>query len=189
MAAVVPPTSFHSSSHLFRPYHYNFTAFHRGPALSHYTPEAFAPRHYSGANSRSASASWRHSGPVSSRSPSPKPKGNRSRPSHSRTPSTFSNSNWRSHTPVPAITKVDVARNLNVSAPFVYSFAELLRLSLSPLVGISKESQVVVDDLVAHHVWRRGPRLGVTRTDSRRNNRSTPKSPTSTSTEDSDHSD
>ncbi|ETW77813.1 hypothetical protein HETIRDRAFT_325943 [Heterobasidion irregulare TC 32-1] len=41
------------------------------------------------------------------------------------------------------------------SAPLVYTPADLLRLSFSPLVGLSPASQAVVSDLVAHHVWRR----------------------------------
>jgi hypothetical protein len=41
---------------------------------------------------------------------------------------------------------------LRGSSLFVYSIAELLRLLASPLISISKESQIVVDDLVAHHV-------------------------------------
>jgi len=115
MAAVVVPTSLHSASHAF-PHHRNdFTTFHqhphhRGPAVSHRNPfEAFAPHHHSGPNSRSASASWRHSesvvrAPVLARTPSPKYR--RSGPSHSRTPSTSSetsNTSWRSqiHCPTP----------------------------------------------------------------------------------------
>ena len=79
---------------------------------------------------------------------------------------------------------------MKASSPFVYSATELLRLSASPLVGISKESQDVVDDLVAHYVWRRGPQSGFPRTGRRRNNRGTSK-PQSlhTSTDDSEHSD
>jgi hypothetical protein len=79
---------------------------------------------------------------------------------------------------------------LKASSQFVYSAAELLRLSASPLVGISKESQDIVDDLVAHHVWRRGAQLGSPRTGRRRNNRGTSK-PQSlhTSTDDSERSD
>ena len=76
------------------------------------------------------------------------------------------------------------------SSPFVYSIAELLRLSASPLVGISKESQIALDDLVAHHVWRRGPQSGTLRAGRRRESRdvSRPRS-LHTSTDESGHSD
>lgn len=76
------------------------------------------------------------------------------------------------------------------SSPLVYSIAELLRLSTSPLVGISKESQIIVDDLVAHHVWRRGPQSGTPRAGGRRKSRDVSKPRSShTSTDDSGHSD
>ena len=52
----------------------------------------------------------------------------------------------------------------------VYSIGDLLKLSTSPLVGISEESQAVVDDLVAHHVWRRGPQSGTPKAARRRKN-------------------
>jgi len=193
MAAVVAPTSVHSASHAFHQHPH-----HRGPAASHRNPfEAFAPHHHSGPNSRSASASWRHSesvvrAPVVSRTPSPKYR--RSGPSHSRTPSTSSetsNTSWRLqiHSPTP---KPDASSDLHpkVSSPFVYSIAELLRLSASPLIGISKESQVIVDDLVAHHVWRRGPQSDTLRVGGRRKSHDKSKSQSlHTSTDDSEHSD
>jgi len=76
------------------------------------------------------------------------------------------------------------------SSPLVYSIAELLRLSTSPLVGISKESQIIVDDLVAHHVWRRGPHSGTSRAGGRRKSRDVSKPRSAhTSTDDSGHSD
>jgi len=76
------------------------------------------------------------------------------------------------------------------SSPLVYSIAELLRLSTSPLVGISKESQIIVDDLVAHHVWRRGPQSGTPRSGGRRKSRDVSKLRSlHTSTDDSGHSD
>jgi len=79
------------------------------------------------------------------------------------------------------------------SSPFVYSPAELLRLSASPLVGISKESQDILDDFVVHYVWRRGPQSGSPRTGRRRNrnNRGTskPQSMHTSTTDDSEHSD
>jgi hypothetical protein len=78
---------------------------------------------------------------------------------------------------------------VKASSPYVYSAAELLRLSASPLVGISRESKDIVDDLVAHHVWRRGAQTG-SRRGRRGNNRGRSK-PQSlhTSTDDSEHSD
>jgi hypothetical protein len=79
---------------------------------------------------------------------------------------------------------------LKVSPPSVYSVAELLHLSTSPLVGISKESQGIVDDLVAHYVWRRGAHSGHPRMGRRCNNRDTSKTRSvHTSTDDSEHSD
>ena len=76
------------------------------------------------------------------------------------------------------------------SSPLVYSVVELLRLSSSPLVGISKESQVIVDDLVAHHVWRRGPQSGMPGAGGRRKSRDVSKSRSlHTSSDDSGHSD
>ena len=57
----------------------------------------------------------------------------------------------------------------------VYSPADLLRLRASPLVGLSEKSQAVVEDLVAHHVWRRGPH----QEGKRRRNRGTSKQPSS----------
>ena len=102
MAAVVAPTSFSSSSHVFLPNRNDFLDFqqhshHRGPAASRRNPfEAFTPRHHSGPNSRSATASWRHPEPVvRSLNPvhAPSPKYRRSGPSHLRTPSTSSETN------------------------------------------------------------------------------------------------
>lgn len=79
---------------------------------------------------------------------------------------------------------------LRNSSPFVYSIAELLRLSASPLVGIGKESQIVLDDLVAHHVWRRGPQSGTLKAGGRRKSRGESKAGSvHTSTDDSGHSD
>jgi hypothetical protein len=99
MAAVVSPTSFSSSSHVFPHNRNDFLDFHqhshhRGPAASRRNPfEAFTPRHHSGPNSRSATASWRHPEPVvRSLNPvhTPSPKYHRSGPSHLHTPSTSS---------------------------------------------------------------------------------------------------
>lgn len=80
--------------------------------------------------------------------------------------------------------------NLKGSLPLVYSIGELLRISESPLVGISKESKDIVDDLVLHYVWRRGAQSGSPRSGRRRNKRGASK-PQSlhTSTDDSEHSD
>ena len=80
-------------------------------------------------------------------------------------------------------------------AALVYTVADLLRLSASPLVGISAESQAVVDDLVAHHVWRRGPQTGTPKASRHRQNRETSKqrsssgSSTSSTVDDSERSD
>jgi hypothetical protein len=213
MAAVLAPSpsSVYSSSHFLAPRRDTFGTFHqhRGSTPASQSPrkpfDAFAPHHHSGANSRSAAASWRHSEPeVVVRQPAPvrtpSPKYRRPGLSHSRTPSTSSeasSASWRSHDRSPAAaTRADVTggpigpQQLKASSPFVYSAAELLQLSASPLVGISKESQDIVDDLVAHHVWRRGAQSGSPRTGRRRNNRGTSK-PQSlhTSTDDSEHSD
>ena len=79
---------------------------------------------------------------------------------------------------------------LKASPPFFYSIAELLHLSASPLVGISKESQGIVDDLVARYVWRRGAHSVGRRMDRRRNHGGTSKTRSlHTSTDDSEHSD
>jgi hypothetical protein len=207
MAAVLAPTSVH---HL-TPHRDSFAAFHqhRGSAPASHSPRkpfvAFAPYHHSGANSPSAAASWRHSEPqvvVPQPAPvrTPSYKYRRSGLSHSRTPSTSSeasSTSWRSQDRSPtATTSADVTESpsgpdhLKASSPLVYSAAELLWLSASPLVGIKKESQDIVDDLVAHHVWRRGAQSGSPRTGRRRNNRGTSKPRSShTSTDDSEHSD
>jgi hypothetical protein len=124
-AAVLVP----SPSHLVAPPRATFAAFHqhRGSAAppTHRSPfDAFAPHRHSGAKSRSAAASWRHSEPQAIERqpapvhtpPSPPPKQRRTRPSHSRTPSTSSeasSTSWRSHgrSPVTAATatKADAA--------------------------------------------------------------------------------
>lgn len=211
MAAVLAPSSVHSSSHLLGPHRDTFAAFHqhRGSAPASHSARnpfnAFGPHQHGSPNSRSAAASWRHPEPqVVVRQPAPartaSAKYRRPGPTHSRTPSTSSeasSTSWRSHDRSAATaTKADVTEvpsgphNSKASSPFVYSAAELLRLSASPLVGISKESQDIVDDLVAHHVWRRGAHSSSPRTRRRRNNRDTPR-PQSlhTSTDDSEHSD
>lgn len=44
----------------------------------------------------------------------------------------------------------------------IYSMSELMSLESSPLVGLTPESQAIVDEFVAHHVYRRpqGPSSG-----------------------------
>jgi hypothetical protein len=82
--------------------------------------------------------------------------------------------------------------HLMTSPPFVYSIAELLHLSVSPLVGISKESQGIVDDLTACYVWRRGVHSGNPKMGRRRNHGGTVAFKTrsmNTTTDDSEHSD
>lgn len=119
MAAVLPPSSVHSSSHLFAPHRDTFTAFHHGSAALHRNPfEAFAPHpHYnSSAKSRSVAASWRHFEPQAvTRAPAPVDttslKSRRSRPSHSRTASASSeasSTSWRLHIRSPTVTRVNV---------------------------------------------------------------------------------
>ncbi|KAI0266169.1 hypothetical protein BC834DRAFT_875730 [Gloeopeniophorella convolvens] len=205
MAAVAAPAAFHAN-HFLAPHHSGFAAFHhqhRGSAPAPHNPfEAFAPHRHGGARSPAAATSWRHTesverapAPAAARAPSPKRRSGG--PSHSRTPSTSSEASsgsWRSHSRSPAVSPVElhpVAQHSNEpkpSAAFVYSATDLLRLSASPLVGINAESRAIVDDLVAHHVWRRGPQTGGPKT--RRNNRpaSRPRSHQS-STDDSEHSD
>jgi hypothetical protein len=128
----------------------------------------------------------------------PTPKHRRGAPSHSRTPSTSSEASsgsWRERSRSPAVATVELqsaaaqpkpnSKSISFSWVFqgcdlqsivlastvpVYSIADLLRLSNSPLVGISEESQAVVDDLVAHHVWRRGPQSGTPKPSRRRRN-------------------
>lgn len=221
MTAVLAHSSDHSSSQLFAPHRDTFAAFHphRGSAGSHRNPfEAFAQHRHTSVKSRSTAASWRHSeAQTVARAPAPidtpSPKWRLSGQSHSRTPSTSSETpsiSWRSHVRSAAVRRVDMteeprgefftflfcrltlskSRHLKASHPFVYSVGELLQLSASPLVGISKESQDIVDDLVARHVWRRGAQSGSPKIGRRRNNRGTSK-PRSlqTSTDDSEHSD
>jgi len=181
------------------PHHNGFAAFHhqqhqlpqyRVPAVVHHNPfEAFAPRHHSGAKSASAATSWRHTEPVE-RAPVPvptrtPPKNRRGSPTHSRTPSTTSSeassSSWRDRSRSPAVATVELQPAAvqqpkpTASGIPVYSFAELLGLSASPLVGIGAESKAVVDDLVAHHVWRRGPQSGASKGGKRRRNPGTSK--------------
>ncbi|KAH9991937.1 hypothetical protein BJV77DRAFT_478170 [Russula vinacea] len=201
MTAVLAHSSDHSSSQLFAPHRDTFAAFHphRGSAGSHRNPfEAFAQHRHTGVKSRSTAASWRHSeAQTVARAPAPidtpSPKWRLSGQSHSRTPSTSSETpsiSWRSHVRSAAVRRVDMTEEPRASHPFVYSVGELLQLSASPLVGISKESQDIVDDLVARHVWRRGAQSGSPKIGRRRNNRGTSK-PRSlqTSTDDSEHSD
>ncbi|KAH8985753.1 hypothetical protein EDB86DRAFT_2320850 [Lactarius hatsudake] len=208
MATVAAPPAFHSSFAT----HNGFAAFHQSPyrapaAVQHNPFGAFAPRHHSGAKSPSGAASWRHSEsvdrtPIVARTTTPKYR--RGGPSHSRTPSTSSeasSSSWRERSVSPAVATIELqpATEPKPKEPKVpvYNIADLLRLSASPLVGISAESQAVVDDLVAHHVWRRGPHSGAGR---RRRNRgtsnqrsssrsSTSRSSTSSTIDDSERSD
>jgi hypothetical protein len=202
MAVVLAPSSVHSSSHLLVPHRDTFGAIkqHRSSSTSYRNPfEAFAPHHHSGANSRSAAASWRHSGPQTmararAAVDTTSTKLRRSGSSYSDTPSSSSEASgtsWRIRS--GAVERVDVTsgpHHLKVSPPFVYSVAELLHLSTSPLVGISKESQGTVDDVVAHYVWRRGAHSDTPRMARRRNNRDTSKTRSlHTSTDDSEHSD
>jgi len=176
MAAVVAHPTFHSSGHSFAPYHSGFACLHQQP---HYRPstaarvdrnpfEAFGPRHHGGTKSRSAAQSWRQSESVDRTSTVTTPKYRRGGPSHSRTPSTSSeasSSSWRERSRSPAVAAVELqpetpqAKPEEPNAPvtFVYTASDLLRLKDSPLVGLSAKSQAIVDDLVAHHVWRRGP--------------------------------
>src|SRR5712672_1128784 len=117
MAAVVAPSSVHSSGHLLAPHRETFAAFqqHRGSATVSQSPRrpfgAFAAHNHSSANSRSAAASWRQSeshAVVLQRAPdrTPSPKYRLSGLSHSRTPSTSSeasSTSWRSHDHSPAV--------------------------------------------------------------------------------------
>jgi len=210
MAAIVA-TSLHSWGYGFPRHQSDFVAFpqysyshHRGPATSDQNPfEAFAPHHHSGPNSRSAAASWRHSEPVlrvpvPARTPSTKYRRGRS---HSRTRSSF-NTSWSPTAkpdgkhfsflycdfPFTVFTASEL--HPKVSPLLVYSIAELLRLSTSPSVGINKESQAVVDDLVAHYVWRRGPRSRLESVGDRHKSRNISKSRSlHMSSDDSGHSD
>ena len=128
MAAVLAPSSVHSSSHLLLAHRDTFGVIqHRSSSTSHRNPfEAFAPHHHSGANSRSAAASWRHSGPQII-APAPaavdatSAKFRRSGPSYSVTPSTSSeasSTSWRSHIRAGAVTRVDVTSGEHLS--FLY---------------------------------------------------------------------
>ncbi|KAH9170062.1 hypothetical protein EDB89DRAFT_1980294 [Lactarius sanguifluus] len=197
MATVAALPAFHSSFAT----HNGFSAFHqphyRAPATVQHNPfGAFAPRHHSGAKSPSGAASWRHSEsvdrtPIATRATTPKYR--RGGPSHSRTPSTSSeasSSSWRERSVSPAVATVELqpATQPKPKEPKipVYNIADLLRLSASPHVGISAESQAVVDDLVAHHVWRRIVGLRNQRSSSRS---STSRSSTSSTIDDSERSD
>lgn len=119
MTAVLAPSSVHSSSHFLVHHHNTFGAIqqHRSSSTSQRNPfEAFAPHHHSGANSRSAAASWRHSGPQTVAPAqvgvdTTSTKFRRSGPSYSGTPSISSeasSTSWRSHIRAGAVTRVDV---------------------------------------------------------------------------------
>jgi hypothetical protein len=84
--------------------------------------------------------------------------------------------------------KIFLERDLMVPLPIVYSVVELLQLSASPLVGISAEAQLIVDDLVAHHVWRRGQQSGLRKAGSQDYKHRTSKPRSYSSMDDSDHS-
>ena len=199
MAAVLAHSSDYSLSYLSAPHRDTFAAFH-----SHRSPfKVFAPHRHSGINSRSTATSWCHSQPRTvARAPAPidtpSPKYRRSGQSHSRTPSTSSEAlslAWRSHVHSAVVTRVGMSEeprgeflNFLVWLPYtnqsphlkayplnIYSVVELLRLSASPLVGISKESRDIVDDLVTRHVWRRSTQSGTQKMGRRRNNRGTSK--------------
>jgi len=207
MATVVASPAFHSSGHAFAPQHTHYLA----PTAVYHDPfRAFAPRHHSGTKSPSSAASWRHTEsaertPIATRTT---PTYRRSGPSHSRTPSTSSeasSTSWRERSRSPGVTTVELQPVTQEPKPkvepkahtaLVYTAADLLRLSGSPLVGISAESQAVVNDHVAHQVWRRGPQSGTTpRASRRRRNRGTSKqrsssgSSTSSTVDDSERSD
>lgn len=118
MAAVLAPSSAHSSSH-FVPHRDTFGAFqqHRSLSASYRNPfDAFSAHHHSSAKSRSAAASWRYSGPQTvapapARVDTPSPKFRRTGPSHRRTPSTSSEASstgWRSDIRSAPVTRVDV---------------------------------------------------------------------------------
>jgi len=209
MAAVV---SLASSSHIFPPHHNGFPTSpqhpHRprgsgGPVARHNPFEAFSPYHHSSVNSLSTAVSWRHSGPVGRASVpihTSSPKYYRGGPTHCSIPSHSSensNNSWRSHSgsSVTTIVRHSMAQQpdkpkLMVSSPLVYPVAELLRLSASPLVGISAESRLILDNLAAHHVWRRGAQSGTPRPGGHRHNRRTSKLRSlQSSTDDSDHND
>jgi hypothetical protein len=132
MAAVLAPSSVHSSSHLFVPHRDTFAAFHqhRGSAPASQSPrspfDAFGPHHHNSAKSRSAAASWRHSEPqavVRQAAPvrAPSPKYRRPGLSHSRTPSTSSeasSTSWRSHDRSPsATTRAEVTEGTSGERP------------------------------------------------------------------------
>ncbi|EIM88980.1 uncharacterized protein STEHIDRAFT_166924 [Stereum hirsutum FP-91666 SS1] len=53
---------------------------------------------------------------------------------------------------VPAATASESAPS---SRPGIYSLSELMSLEASPLVGLDPEAQAIVDDFVAHHIYRR----------------------------------
>lgn len=190
MATVAAPPAFYPSGPAFAPHHNGFAVFHQHHQLPHYRAPnavhhnpfgAFAPRHHSGSKSRSAAPSWRNPEsvdrtPIATRTT---PKHRSGGPSHSRTSSTSSEASsgsWRDRSRSPAVATVELQpvtqpKEPKPAAALVYTAADLLRLSASPLVGISAESQAVVDDLVAHHVWRRGPQSGTPKAGRRRRGR------------------
>ncbi|KAI0247974.1 hypothetical protein BJV78DRAFT_1240733, partial [Lactifluus subvellereus] len=187
MAAVVSLACFHPSSHIFgfptSPQHPHRPRGSAEPVARHNPFGAFSPRHHSSAKSLSTAASWRHSetvGRVTVPTRTSSPKYYRGGLTHYS--SGNSNDSWRSHSSstVATIVRHPMAQqpdkpNLKVSPPLVYPVAELLRLSASPLVGVSAESQLILDNLVAHHVWRRGPQSGTPKPVSHRHNSRTSK--------------
>ncbi|KAI0044016.1 hypothetical protein FA95DRAFT_1574752 [Auriscalpium vulgare] len=180
MAALALLSAFHApQSRHFLPH--NDYELHPVGAQAHAAPqhngfEAFSHRHGHARGHRqtrspspaSVTASWRVHAPAE--------------PSHAHTPS----EDWRAHshsrvphTVSPATAVVPLPKDVRSAspAPAVYSATELLRLASSPLVGLSDESQAVVEDLVAHHVWRRGPRSASSSRSPSRNSRSRSRKP------------
>ena len=149
MAAVLAPSSVHSSSHLLVPHRDTFGAIkqHRSSSTSYRNPfEAFAPHHHSGANSRSAAASWRHSGPqttararaaVDTTTSTKSTKLRRSGSSDSDTPSSSSeasSTSWRIRS--GAVERVDVTSGEHLPF-FFYHYTEEGLFRSSSLGGFS----------------------------------------------------
>ncbi|KAI0049886.1 hypothetical protein FA95DRAFT_1677213 [Auriscalpium vulgare] len=142
MACAVSPAS---QSHHFHPHKHSntpFLALRRQNKHQSHNPSA--PRHHSSA--AETTSTWRSH--------------DRESRSHSRASSEDSTGSWnarsRSLVGVP-VEHTGAVQDATASSRGIYSVGDLLALSASPLVGVDADTQAVLNDFVAHHVWRRGP--------------------------------
>ncbi|KAI0058764.1 hypothetical protein BV25DRAFT_1840796 [Artomyces pyxidatus] len=192
MAAVISSSSaFHTphSRHFLSPHAIVHRPHNDVQPAHHNGFEAFAMHHHGHhphtrtPSPASNSSSWREHGPVPLIE---QPRTTSRSPSHSRKSSEQWRSPSREHRVTPAATAVPKDSIPSTHAPGVYSASDLLRLATSPLVGVSAESQAVLEDLVAHNVWRRGPHTE-TRKSGSRSRRASPRRSASSESEEGIH--